>query len=37
MGFPGGTVVLNPPTNAGDAGSSPRSGRSPRVGNHNPF
>jgi len=31
------TMVLSPPTTAGDAGSSPRSGRSPRVGNHNPF
>ena len=35
MGFPGGMVVKNPPTNAGDAGSIPRSGRSPGVGNGN--
>ena len=27
-GFPGGTVVKNPPVNAGDTGSSPGSGRS---------
>ena len=27
-GFPGGTVVKNPPANAGDAGSSPGPGRS---------
>ena len=26
--FPGGTVVKNPPTNAGDTGSSPGPGRS---------
>ena len=26
--FPGGTVVKNPPDNAGDAGSSPGPGRS---------
>ena len=26
--FPGGTVVKNPPANAGDTGSSPGSGRS---------
>ena len=28
MGFPGGTVVKNPPANAGDTGSSPGPGRS---------
>ena len=28
-GFPGGTVVKNPPANAGDAGSTSGSGRSP--------
>ena len=28
-GFPGGSVVKNPPANAGDAGSIPGSGRSP--------
>ena len=26
-GFPGGTVVKNPPANAGDMGSSPGPGR----------
>ena len=38
MGFPGGTVVRNPPANAGgvrDAGSIPGSGRSPGEGNDN--
>ena len=28
LGFPGGTVVKNPPANAGDKGSSPGPGRS---------
>ena len=28
LGFPGGTVVKNPPANAGDMGSSPATGRS---------
>ena len=28
MGFPGGTVVKNPPAKAGDTGSSPGLGRS---------
>ena len=28
MGFPGGTVVKNPPANAGDTGSSPGPGKS---------
>ena len=28
MGFPGGSVVKNPPANAGDTGSSPGPGRS---------
>ena len=37
MGFPGGSVVENPPANAGDAGSIPGSGRSPREGNGNPL
>ena len=32
-GFPGGSVVKNLPTNAGDAGSIPGSGRFPEVGN----
>ena len=33
MGFPGGSVVMNPPANAGDLGSIPGSGRSPGEGN----
>ena len=28
VGFPGGTVVKNPPANAGDTGLSPGPGRS---------
>ena len=36
-GFPGGSVVKNPPGNAGDAGSIPGSGISPGRGNDNPF
>ena len=35
-GFPGGSGVKNSPANAGDAGSIPGSGRSPRGGNGNP-
>ena len=38
MGFPGGTVVKNPPANAGDTrdtGSAPGSGRSTGAGNVN--
>ena len=38
--FPGGSVVKNPPANAGDAGdmdSILESGRSPRAGTANPF
>ena len=38
-GFPGGTLVKNPPANTrntGDRGSIPGSGRSPGVGNGNP-
>ena len=38
LGFPGGSVVKNLPTNAedrGDAGSNPGLGRSPGVGNGN--
>ena len=31
LGFPGGSVVKNPPTNAGDAGSIPGLKRAPRV------
>ena len=33
MGFPGGSVVKNLPSNSGDAGSIPGSGRSPGEGN----
>ena len=36
-GFPGGSVVKNPPANAGDAGLIPGSGRSPGEGNGNPL
>ena len=39
LGFPGGSVVKNPSTNAGDIGdvhSIPGSGRSPGDGNGNP-
>ena len=38
MGLPGGSVVKNPPANAGDTGDSgliPGSGRSPGEGNGN--
>ena len=34
-GFPGGSMVKNPPANAGDMGSIPVSERSPREGNGN--
>ena len=40
MGFPSGTVVKNPPADAGDArdvGSIPGLGRSPGGGNGNPL
>ena len=37
LGFLGGSVVKNPPANAGDAGSIPGSGRSPGEGNSNPL
>ena len=37
LGFQGGSVVKNPPANAGDAGSIPGSGRSPGVENGNPL
>ena len=36
-GFPGGSVVKNPPANAADMGSIPGSGRSPGEGNGNPL
>ena len=35
--FPGGSVVKNPPANAGDMGSIPGSGRSPEEGNGDPL
>ena len=35
QGFPGGSVVKNPPANAGDAGSIHGLGRSPGEGNGN--
>ena len=40
LGFPGGSQVKNPPTNAGDAGDTglaSRSGRSPGGGNGDPL
>ena len=37
MGFPGGSVLKNLPTNAGYVGSIPASERSPGEGNGNPF
>ena len=37
MGFPGGSVVKNMPTTAGEADSIPGSGRSPGEGNGNPL
>ena len=37
MGFPGGSVVKNPPANAGDTGSIPVLGRIPGKGNGNPL
>ena len=37
MHFPGGPVVKNPPTNVGDSGSIPGSGRSPKGGQGNPL
>ena len=37
QGFPGGSVVENPPTNMGDAGLICGSGRSPGEGNGNPL
>ena len=40
MGFPGGSVVKNPPANAGDTrdmGSIPGLRRSPGEGNSNPL
>ena len=37
MGFPGGSVVKNPPANARDTGLIFGSGRSPGEGNGNPL
>ena len=37
LGFPGGTVVENPPVSAGDLGLIPELGRSPGEGNGNPL
>ena len=37
MGFPGGSVVKNPPADARDTDSIPGSGRSPGEGNGNPL
>ena len=37
MGFPGGSVVKNPPANAGDVGSARGSGRPPGEENGNPL
>ena len=34
MGFPGGSVVKNPPASAGDTDSIPGLGRSPGDGNN---
>ena len=36
-GFPGGSVVKNPPAKEGDLGSIPGSGRFPGEGNGNPL
>ena len=36
-GFPGGSVVKNPPASAGDLGSIPGLGRTPGKGNGNPL
>ena len=36
-GFPGGSVVKNPPASTGDTGSMPGSGRSPGEGSGNPL
>ena len=37
VGFPGGSEVTVPASNAGDPGSIPGSGRSPGEGNGNPL
>ena len=37
LGFPGGSVVKNPPANAGDVGSIPELGRPLEEGNDSPL
>ena len=37
LGFPGGSVVKNPPASSSDTGSIPGLGRSPGEGNGNPL
>ena len=37
MGFPGSSVVKNPPANVGDVGSISRLRKSPGEGNGNPL
>ena len=37
LGFPGGSVIKNPPVNTGDTSSIPGSGRSPSEANGNPL
>ena len=37
QGFPGGSMIRNPPVNARDMGSVPGWGRSPGEGNGNPL
>ena len=37
LGFPGGSVIKNPPANAGNMGLIPGSGKSPAERNGNPF
>ena len=37
LGFSGGSVVKNPPADAGDVGSIPGPGRSPGKGTGNPL
>ena len=37
VGFPGRSVVKNPPVNAGNGGSNPGPGRSPGEGNGAPL
>jgi len=37
MGLPGGSVVENPPVNAGEEGLTAGLGRSPGEGNGNPL